>query len=274
MAGRAGRRGIDDEGIVVSRVNPHLIPHSILMKIVYGKPEPIESQFNSCYATLINLYDQLGEKLVEVYPKSFHSYQADKHSQKKAAELIQRKLALLRELGHTSAEGITDKGKFASWMYGYELILSELLEEGALEYVDDVGLAVLLAALTYEPRRNQSEPDLPKDLVTIAKRADRAHDRIRQMEAKFKVFPPTRPPAFHLALAVKAWTQGAPFSDMGRFTDVDEGEIIRHLRMVIQLLRQIQHAPLVSDRLRQTATSARKKINRDWVDAEKQLKNM
>ncbi len=57
-------------------------------------------------------------------------------------------------------------------------------------------------------------------------------------------------------------------------SDVDEGEIIRYFRMVVQLLRQLKQAPQVSERVRQIAKSAQSKINRDLVDAEKQLRNM
>ena len=39
-------------------------------------------------------------------------------------------------------------------------------------------------------------------------------------------------------------------------------------------LDQLKQAPQVSDRLRQTASSAAQKTNRDLVDAEKQLRNM
>ena len=89
-----------------------------------------------------------------------------------------------------------------------------------------------------------------------------------------KIFPLTKTPYFHLAQALEAWMQGAAFKDLERFTDVDEGEIIRHFRMVIQLLRQLRQAPQVSESLRNTARSAIGKINRDLVDAEKQLRNM
>jgi len=55
MAGRAGRRGLDKEGFVVSRINPSHIDMLSLEKIIYGKYEPIQSQLNSCYATILNL---------------------------------------------------------------------------------------------------------------------------------------------------------------------------------------------------------------------------
>ncbi len=44
--------------------------------------------------------------------------------------------------------------------------------------------------------------------------------------------------------------------------------------MVIQLLRQLRDAPQVSPRMRDMVRSAMSKINRDVVDAEKQLRNM
>ena len=98
--------------------------------------------------------------------------------------------------------------------------------------------------------------------------------KIQRLESIHKIYPPTKEPHFHLAKALEAWVKGAAFRDLGRYTDVDEGEIIRYFRMVIQLLRQLKHAPQVAERLRQTAGNALQKINRDLVDAEKQLRNM
>ncbi|MBU1124434.1 MAG: DEAD/DEAH box helicase, partial [Candidatus Omnitrophica bacterium] len=47
MAGRAGRRGIDTEGFVYCRVNPHRIQPEDIQKIIYGPPEQVRSQFNT-----------------------------------------------------------------------------------------------------------------------------------------------------------------------------------------------------------------------------------
>lgn len=274
MAGRAGRRGVDTEGYVYCRVNPHQIPFPWLTKIIYGKPEPIESQFNSCYATLLNLYGQFGEKLMEIYPKSFHYFQANRKGRLKGAAAIERKLALLRDLGHISPEGLTEKGSFASWMYGYELLLSELLEEGYLETLDETKLSVLLCAMVFEPRKNQEMRKLPPRLDEIEKSAMRSLKKIHTKELAQKVYPQTKLPYFNLSLALEAWIAGCRFQDLVELTDVDEGEVIRYFRMVIQLLRQLKQAPQVSDKLRQIAKGAQSKINRDLVDAERQLKNM
>ena len=271
MAGRAGRRGKDDKGYVYARVNPHQIQHSAVERIVYGKPEAIESQFNSCYATLLNLYSHFGRKLLDAYPRSFHHFQSNRKGREKGVESIERKLALLTEMGYMQGDRLTPKGTFASWMYGYELILSELMAEGYLESLDQVRLSALLCALVFEPRKNQFAPRLPQTLQSVEKKAVSAARRIGAKELAHKIYPQTRLPHFHLALALEAWMGGVPFADLARHTDVDEGEIIRHFRMVIQLLRQIRQAPEGSDRLRQAAGAAIARINRDWVDAEKQL---
>ncbi len=274
MAGRAGRRGMDKEGYVYARINPHQIPYPEVMRIVFGKPEAIESQFNSCYATLLNLYGQFGSRLLEIYPKSFHHFQSNLKSREKGAAMIERKLALLTELGYMSGDKLTDKGEFASWMYGYELILSEMLEEGYLETLSESLLAALLVSLTFEPRKNQDCPGLSPALKNLEKQLSRYAHRIATKEAHHKVWPHTRIPEMHLAGAVEAWLGGCRFHELGRHTDVDEGEIIRHFRMVVQLLRQLKQAPRVSPALREKATRAMRAVNRDLVDAEKQLRNM
>ncbi len=273
MAGRAGRRGMDSEGFVYSRVNPHQIPFPAMQRIMFGSPEPIESQFNSCYATLLNLYAKFGKGLIDIYPRSLHFYQNNRKGRMKGVAAMEKKLALLKELGYLGDSGLTEKGLFASWMYGYELLLSEMLEEGYLETLDEVKLSVLLTALVFEPRKKQEPPTLPHHLSGIEKKAVSALRKIHLKEAAYKVYPFTKHPHFHLALAMEAWIGGASFGDLGKHTDVDEGEIIRYFRMVIQLLRQLKQAPRVSEHLRQAAKSAVLKINRDLVDAEKQLRN-
>ena len=272
MAGRAGRRGMDSTGFVYSRINPHYIQYPAVQRVVFGKPEPILSQFNSCYATLLNLYARLGAKLLDIYPRSFHFFQSNRKGREKAVAGLERKLGLLKDLGYLGGEGLTTKGEFASWMYGYELLLSEMLEEGYLEMLDPTKLSVLLCALVFEPRKNQELRALPPHLAGLEKKAIYYLRKIHAAEGAHKVYPPTKLPHFHLALSLQAWVGGCEFHELGKWTDVDEGEMIRYFRMVAQLLRQLKLAPQVSPRLRQTASEGFRAINRDLVDAEKQLK--
>jgi len=272
MAGRAGRRGMDERGFVYMRIIPNDIPIHEVERILYRKPEPIRSQFNTAYATLLNLYDQLGPKLLEIYPRSFHHYQSSEKRRRGGLDHIQRKLGLLEELGHLTKDGLTPKGAFAASLFGYELLLAEMYDDGVLDDLDEARLNVLLSSLIFEPRKGDFPPRLRPEHESLQKGIEHYSRLIHRKERKFHVFPYTKPPHFHLARAMELWTHGAPFSDLFQHTTVDEGELVRHLRMVIQILRDLYHAPRATDSPRNCALRARKLINRDVVDAEKQLR--
>ena len=53
---------------------------------------------------------------------------------------------------------------------------------------------------------------------------------------------------------------------------LDEGELIRYFRMIIQLARQLAQAPGVSERIASNAEDLRRLMDRGVVDAERQLR--
>jgi len=75
MAGRAGRRGIDEVGYVYSRVNPGQIDIEELRRMHSAMVEPTESQFNLSYSSILSLYDRYGEGIFDVAQKSFANFQ-------------------------------------------------------------------------------------------------------------------------------------------------------------------------------------------------------
>ena len=158
MAGRAGRRGIDTEGFVYSRINLQKIRIDEAKRIIYGPPEEVKSQLNTSYATILNLYGKYKDELFKVYPLSLHYFQSHKNEQKEALRLIEAKLKLLKDWGHIDESGLTQKGLFAKTTYGYELILSELYDQQILEQLDEFGLGIVAAAVVFEPRKNQRIP--------------------------------------------------------------------------------------------------------------------
>jgi len=272
MAGRAGRRGMDTEGFVYMRINPLHISYDEVRRIVYGEPEPILSQFNATYATLLNLFKNMKYELLNVYPDSLHYFQSSKKKRKEAHHLITRKLALLRDMGYLSDNGLTAKGEFAASLFGYELMLSEMNTEKMLETLSAEELCTLLSSLVFEPRKDALVPKLTPQIKRIQEEADRLYRNIHKAEIKYNIYPNTRPPYFHIATAVSLWARGGKFEDLFRHTTADEGELIRNFRMVIQLLREISHAANTAPALKKTAGHALSLINRDIVDAEKQLR--
>ncbi|MBI1976705.1 MAG: DEAD/DEAH box helicase [Candidatus Omnitrophica bacterium] len=272
MAGRAGRRGMDTEGFVYVRVNPNDIPYHEVFRIITGKPEAVFSQFNTGYATVLNLYREFQEQLPTIYNRSLHHFQSSKKDRHKGYEALSRKLALLHQMGYLHQRQLTPKGEFASWMYGYELALAEMQEERWLDTLTDIELNVVLAALVYEPRKGEHRPHLDKGIKRLARRCEEFTDKIHHQEQHYKILPRTKPAYFYLAPAMVAWCNGLPFDKTLRLSMADEGEIVRYFRMAIQLLRQLHRAPTVSDSLRNKARKAIERINRDVVDAEWQLR--
>jgi len=272
MAGRAGRRGMDEKGFVYVRIHPADVPYPEVERILYGKNEPIRSQFNAAYATLLNLYREHGRKLVRIYPRSFHYYQSSKRHRREGFEALERKLALLEEMGYFTPDSLTPKGEFAASLFGYELLLSEMQEGKMLDELDEFGLVSLLSGLVFEPRKNDHPPDLSRLHGRLLRSAQQCAEMIHRQESKHRIHPYTKLPHFHLAAAIEAWARGETFAKLERLTPADDGELVRYFRMVIQLLRELMSAPHASDKLRATAEKARRLINRDVIDAERQLR--
>jgi len=272
MAGRSGRRGIDKEGFVYCRINPQKINYEEVKRIIYGRPEEVKSQLNSSYATILNLYEKYHKDIFKIYPLSLHYFQSRKHEQREALRLIEDKLKLLRELGYIENSELTAKGKFAKTVYGYELILAELYAEKILEQLDEFGLGILAVAVVFEPRKNQHPPSLSKTSRKIKNVCEQIYERIKHQERRYRIYPLSKPAYFHLSSSVEAWLRGTNFSKILQFTDTDEGEVVRYLRMGIQVLREINGAGISSPILRERIRETIRVINRDIVDAEKQLR--
>lgn len=272
MAGRAGRRGIDTEGFVYSRINPHKIDMEELRRIIYGAPERVNSQFNTSYATLLHLYEKYQERFLEIYPLSYHFYQANVRKKEEAYYLLRQKISFLKSAGYIKNNDLTVKGKFASGIYGYELILSELFEKGYLESFNETELCMLMAAIVFEPRRNDTLPPLSRAAKHIKNLCENLMKQILRQESRFKIYPPSKTPHFHLANAVHAWVSGESFHKTLAHTTSDEGELVRYLRMSHQLFREILSNRLSSKDLKEKISRLIPKINRDIVDAERQLR--
>jgi superfamily II RNA helicase len=272
MAGRAGRRGIDDEGFVYSRINPNRINFDDVKRVIYGRPEEVRSQLNTSYATILNLYEKYQDGLFKIYPLSLHYFQSRKHEQKEAVRLIEAKLKLLRDLSYIDGNSLTDKGQFAKSVYGYELLLAELYDEKILEQLDEFGLGVLAAAVVFEPRKNQHMTGISKNSRRIKIACEEIYDRIKQKERKLRIYPFSKPAYFNLSTSMETWLRGTAFDKTLQTTDTDEGEVVRYFRMSVQILREINDAKVSSYILKGKIKETIRVINRDVVDAEKQLR--
>ena len=272
MAGRAGRRGMDKEGYIFCRINPRKIHLEEVKRILYGNPEKIISKFNSSYATLLHLYARYQERLYEFYPLSLHYAQQKPGKRKEAENLLRARIELLKELDYIQDKRLTHKGKFAAALYGYELSLAEIYAQGLLEQLNQIELAILVCALVYEPRKQDISPRITRNLRALKEITDQAIKNIHRLEYRFRIFPKSKEYFYHLAAVTEAWLRGTEFAKLGRYSDIDEGELVRYFRMAVQILREILHAPISSSVLKEKTKKLLTVLNRDIIDAERQLR--
>ena len=77
---------------------------------------------------------------------------------------------------------------------------------------------------------------------------------------------------FKLGGAVFAWSRGCEWAELEAFTGASDGDLVRFFRLALQLLRNTMHALEQGDPLRDKLRGAARRLNRDVVDAERQLR--
>jgi superfamily II RNA helicase len=279
MAGRAGRQGIDDEGLVFTVIDARDLREAPFDRLFSGTVEPIRSRFNLSYSTLLNLHERLGERIFEAWERSFNAFQfrdlgprkADKNREKQL-RLLHAKLDLLHELHYLDAAGILDRGSIARRINGYELQWTEMLFEGVLDPMPPVALAATAAALVYEERPGDEFGRLdPRLLGVHRERADAIVQRLMALEGKHGIPDSIRTPSWRLAPVLDAWMSGKHLEELGEFANVPAGDLVRVFRMTIQLLRQLRKALPPEYALHEALGLAIEQIHRDEVDARSQL---
>lgn len=271
MAGRAGRQGIDDRGYVFAGVNLKFDSYTSIRDTIYGEIEPVISRFNLAYSTILNLHSRLKDRIVEACEKSFAAVQRSESAWQESMSLLQAKLQVLRDAKYIGDdEELTEKGKVCALVNGFEIQLTEMYYAGIFEGLDVEKLVQLFVAIVYEPRgpddrdERRSKSRLHRaahGVIRDFQRLEKAHDipyRIKSLD-------------FDLSLAAKRWVHGATFEDLARVSDLGDGDLVRTFRLSIQLMRQLRKAIPEDHDFGSRLLEAARSINRDVVDAERQL---
>ena len=399
MAGRAGRRGIDTIGYVYAQIVPAYADSKEIRGVVANKIEPIESQFNLSYSSILNLYQKYGDDIYDVYTMSLSNHQNyvrvaklneqiktntqklqtlpepecihegidgstqiehhsrlnrehEKNLQRLYAEraqiksqtrgkkrrkervkrlnIVQRKiqrfqtraepslcdecqhlstcagryktirreeariqklkerttrienspreqiaarLRVLEELGYVEAQTLLPRGGTAAHLYGYELQLTQLLFSGFFEKLTEDEINCLMVAIVSEPRKDgYFKPLKDERLLEILYTVSNEISLIQYLEVEHEVTETTPFLELRLCTAMLAWSRGCDFDKLERYARVDPGDFVRTFRLVIDQLRQMRRAMSQHTALVEKLNRCIGKINRDVVDAERQLR--
>jgi superfamily II RNA helicase len=279
MAGRAGRQGIDSQGLVYSIIDDRRLKLPDLRSTIRGSIEPIRSRFKLSYSTLLNLHDRLGPRIYEAWEKSFNNFQWARMSSKKREKnerrqrmAIQSRLRLLEEFEYLDAERVLEKGDCARRINGYELPVVELVSSGLFRVLDHLQVALILTAVVFEERKADLYQRMPPHLLREHRRdAEAIVEKIVARERELGIHPQTRRLNFKIGSVVHAWWEGWSFEDISGITNASHGDLVRTFRQVVQLLRQMRKVYGASGPTAEHFDPVIEHINRDEVDARRQI---
>ena len=295
MAGRAGRQGLDTRGRVFSLLDESEVEYATLEKLLDGQTEPVRSRFNLNYAAVLNLHERLGDRIEEAWERSFARFQHDaaqkdqhrgrsrkrkggrrkprkKPKRGKGAQLIQARLEALRTARYLEDNGaLSRKGRLCVQINGYEIAVTELVDGGWLFRCDPVQAAMVFASMVYDPRPSDASARPSRSLKGIRVPYAERMASFAEVERDAGIRHTTRGPDFGLAGPIQRWAEGKELDVVMDQTNLAAGDLVRVLRMTIQLLRQVAHALPTGDPSIEVCLEARRLIDRDVVDARRQL---
>jgi superfamily II RNA helicase len=274
MAGRAGRQGIDVKGWVFSLFDEGRITYPELARLQSGEVEPVRSRFNLNYGTILNLWRRVGDRVPDAWERSFARWQRGHGKGVRAGEgakLIEARIELLRRLAYLDERGLTTKGRLCSKVNGYEIAVTEAWHGGWLQRIDPVETAMLFAAMVYDPRPSDASDAPGRSLKGLAVPFLARMNEVAELEKDLGIRDVTRGPDFGVSGPVQLWAEGKRLEEVLGRTTLAAGDLVRLLRMTIQLLRQAFHALDAEDPARPALLEARARLDRDEVDAKRQL---
>lgn len=223
---------------------------------------------------LKNIYKQCEEKM-----KIAAEIKEAKKQLKKAQTILQMdelkcRKRVLRRLGYaTMADVIETKGRVACEISSAdELLLTELIFDGVFNHLTVEQCCALLSCFVFEEKAKEV-PKLSEELAGPRRQMIKAAQKIAKisMEAKMKLDEEEYVDSFKWTLmdVVHSWCNGATFSQICQMTDTFEGSIIRCMRRLEELLREMCHAAkaIGNTQLENKFSEGISKIKRDIVFA-------
>ena len=265
MTGRAGRRGLDDEGHALVCFTPDLALHDVA-RVALAAPSELHSSFRPTYNLTANLINHVEfETAIEIVRQSFAQFEADhrpRGSRRPLSEQLIARHRVLEELGYAKDWSLTEHGQLLRSIYHEcDLLIAESLNLGVFDDLEPAQLAGLLSTFVFEAKRS-TKANAAKQVSTKKRRAinDRLGPQRRgtlserqneitalsiaifDVEARHQV-PHTKEPDGRFATTIAAWARGATLSTVLDLAELEigqtsPGDFVRQAKQVVDLCEQ------------------------------------
>ena len=167
---------------------------------------------------------------------------------------LRRMKRVLRRLAYVSDKGVLElKGRFCCEVTStdhsaYEIVLTDMVFDGVFNDLSPEQAVALLSCFVHKESSKDASPKVRPDLEQAFKRLKDTARVVAKcsIDAKLPIDEEEFVKALNPAMmeVAFAWAAGAKFIDICRLTDIFEGNIIRSLRRLEELLRQLATASL------------------------------
>jgi ATP-dependent RNA helicase HelY len=174
---------------------------------------------------------------------------------------------VLTSLGYIADDAVTPQGRTLSRLYSEaDLLVAEVLRDGAWEELDAAELAAVASAVVYEARRDDdASPKLPPGRCRAALQdLERRWDTLRGVESDAGLSF-LRQPELGFAWLAWRWAKGHSLDAVLRDTQLAAGDFVRWIKQLLDLLDQIAKAAPDGSRTAATARDSVGKLRRGVV---------
>jgi ATP-dependent RNA helicase DOB1 len=207
MSGRAGRRGLDERGVVIMMINETMEP-TIAKNIVRGEQDKLNSAFYLGYNMILNLLRVEGISPEFMLERCFHQFQnlasvSDLEKELHHLETQRSKMAIEDESTIRSyyelRQQLDTYGEDLRMVIIHPNICIPFMQPGRLVYVKDgphdFGWAAVINFARREPDRNSTTPLLPQESWILDVALECADDSSSPGTNAFNSLPPGVRPA-------------------------------------------------------------------------------
>lgn len=292
MTGRAGRRGLDDEGHAIVCFANEAALHDI-GRVALAPPSDLHSSFRPTYNFTANLIHHFEfETALEVVQRSYAQFETDHRptgSKRPLGDQMVARHRVLEELGYADGWKLNQQGQLLRSIYHEcDLLIAESITSGVFEGLEPAQLAGLLSCFVFESKRAARSPNAARQVTTKKKRTlndrlgqerrgsilDRVAEiavtaaTIREVEVRFTV-PHTKEPDGKFATTIAAWARGASLGTVLDLADVEigqtsPGDFVRNAKQVADLCEQLSRMSPLTD-VAAVAAEARNAVLRSVV---------